>query len=187
MAGKAIKTKKKYTAVARKKKLKEAVRKSVKKRKKVLAIPKGYTAVTPYLIFRQASAAIDFYRKAFGAKEVMRMEHAGGKIGHAELKIGDAKIMLADERPEMHARSPETYGGSPMSIHLYVKDADVVVARAVSLGARMTRPVENMFYGDRSGMIQDPFGYQWCVSTHVEDVTPAKLKSGLQNCLETSD
>jgi len=148
----------------------------VKHKKKVSAIPEGYHSITPYLIIKHAVKAIEFYKKAFGAKEAMKMEHANGKIGHAELKIGDAKIMLADEWPEMDARSPEAYGGSPMSIHLYVKDADAVISKAVSLGAKITRPLENMFYGDRSGMIEDPYGYKWCVSTHIEDVTPAKMK-----------
>lgn len=150
-------------------------RKVVKRKKKVLAIPKGYHSVTPYMIFDQAANAIEFYKKAFGAKATMCMEH-GGKVGHAELVIGDAKIMLSDECPEMGAHSPKAYGGSSIMIHLYVKNADAVVAKAASLGAKITRPMENMFYGDRSGMIQDPFGYSWCISTHIEDLTKAQMK-----------
>lgn len=149
---------------------------AVKRKKKVSAIPKGYHSITPYLIVDQAAKAIEFYKKAFGAKENMRMEQPGGKVGHAELTIGDAKIMLSDECPEMDARAPKAYGGSPMMIHLYVKNSDAVVEKAAALGAKIIKPVADMFYGDRSGMIQDPFGYKWCVSTHVEDVTKAQLK-----------
>ncbi|OGT37784.1 MAG: glyoxalase [Gammaproteobacteria bacterium RIFCSPHIGHO2_12_FULL_37_14] len=144
--------------------------------KKVSPIPKGYHSVTPYLIINRAAAAIEFYKKAFAAKEVMRVEHKGGKVGHAELKIGDAKIMLADEFPEMNSRSPQAYGGSPVSLHLYVKNVDDVVSKAISAGATLMRPLENMFYGDRSGTVVDPYGHIWHVATHIEDVTPAKMK-----------
>ena len=148
----------------------------VKRKKKVLSQPKGYNTITPYLIVNGAKNAIVFYKTAFGAKIAMSMEHPGGKIGHAELKMGDAKIMLADEFPEMHAHSPKKFGGSPVSIHLYVKNVDSVVEKAVSLGAKLERPVQNMFYGDRSGTIIDPYGHTWYIATHVEDVTPAKLR-----------
>lgn len=159
-----------------KKLVKKAKKKVTKKKlKKVLPIPKGYHSVTPYLIVNNAAKAIDFYKKVFGAKEIARMEHSG-KVGHAELKIGDAKIMLADEYPEMGARSPVAYGGSPISIYLYVKDVDAVVKLAVRSGAKLTRPVDNMFYGDRSGGITDPFGHIWYVATHVEDVSMAEIK-----------
>lgn len=182
---KVVAKKKKKLSVANKKlankkvkstKKKVNKRSAVKRKKKVLTTPKGYHSITPYMIIQNAAKAIEFYKKAFSAKEALRMEQPGGKIGHAEIKIGDAKIMLADECPEMQARSPEAFGGSPMMIHLYVKNADAVIAKAVSLGAKLTRPAENMFYGDRSGMIEDPFGYKWCVSTHIEDVSPAKVK-----------
>lgn len=146
------------------------------KTKKILAIPKGYHSITPYLIVTNATKAIEFYKKAFGAKEVIRMERPGKKIGHAELKIGDSKIMLADECPEMHARSPKAYGGSPMSIHLYVKDVDSVVKRAVRAGGKLLRRVEDMFYGDRSGAVEDPYGYNWYIATHVENVSPAQIR-----------
>src|SRR3990167_1963259 len=149
---------------------------SLKRLKKVSPIPKGYYSVTPYLIINRAAAAIEFYKKAFAAKEVMRVEHKGGKVGHAELKIGDAKIMLADEFPEMNSRSPQAYGGSPVSLHLYVKNVDDVVSKAISAGATLMRPLENMFYGDRSGTVVDPYGHIWHVATHIEDVTPAKMK-----------
>ncbi|OGT34020.1 MAG: glyoxalase [Gammaproteobacteria bacterium RIFCSPHIGHO2_02_FULL_39_13] len=149
--------------------------------KKVSAVPVGYNSITPYLIIDRAVDAIQFYKKVFGAKEVMRMGKEDGKIGHAELQIGDTKIMLADEHPEMNARAPQTYGGSPVSIHLYINNVDAVVQRAITEGATLIRPVEDMFYGDRSGGVQDPFGHIWYVSTHVEDVTPAEIRKRLAN------
>jgi PhnB protein len=165
-----VKGKAKATKTAKKTKA------SKSKTKKVLAIPKGYNTVTPYLFVNRAPAAIDFYKKVFAAKEVMRMDRPDGKVAHAELKIGDAKIMLADECPEMNALSPTSVGGSPISIHLYVKDVDAVVKGAVVAGANLVKAVENMFYGDRSGAIVDPFGHTWYVSTHVEDVSNAKIR-----------
>lgn len=176
-AKKAVKMKKKPAVLKSKLKKKLPKKAAVKRKaKKVLPIPKGYHSVIPYLFVSNAKKAIEFYKKAFGAKEMMRMEQPAGKIGHAELKIGDARIMLSDECLEMNARSPEKFGGSPVSIHLYIKDVDGVVKRAVSAGATLVRPVETMFYGDRSGAIADPYGHMWFVSTHVEDVTPAKVK-----------
>lgn len=159
-----------------KKVTKKVVAKTKTKIKKVLPIPKGYHSITPYLFVTQASKAINFYIKAFGAKETMRMELPGGKIAHAELKIGDSKFMLADEAPEMDAHSPSAFGGSPISIHLYVKNVDAVVAKAVSAGAKIARPVEDMFYGDRCGTLKDPYGHTWYLATHIEDVSNAKAK-----------
>lgn len=144
-------------------------------KKKVLAIPKGYHSVTPYLIVENAANAIAFYQKAFGAKLGLKIENHG-RIGHAELKIGDAKIMLADECPEWNARSPKAFGGCPMSVHLYVKNVDKMVDKAVAAGAKLLRPVDNMFYGDRCGCVADPFGYQWHVATHIEDVSSREIK-----------
>lgn len=170
---------KKKKGVAKNKAKKKVIKKAATKKKtvkKLHFIPKDYHAITPYLIIDQAANAIEFYKKIFGAKEVMRMEKPNGKIGHAELKIGDAKIMLADESPEMNAKSPQNIGGTPVGIHLYTKNVDDVVKHAVIQGAKLTRPVETMFYGDRSGAIEDPYGHIWYVSTHVEDVTPAKIK-----------
>ena len=143
---------------------------------KVKAIPEGYHSVTPYLIVDGAAAAIEFYKKVFGAVEVMRMPAPGGRIGHAEIRIGDSHVMLADENPEMNARSPKTVGGSPLSLLVYVENVDEVVQRAVAAGARLERAVEDKFYGDRMGAIQDPFGHQWYVGTHIEDVTPEEMK-----------
>lgn len=142
---------------------------------KVKPIPDGYHTVTPYLIIDGASAAIEFYRHAFGATEIMRLEHQG-RVGHAEIKIGDSPIMLADEHPDMGALGPHAVGGNPVSVVLYVDDVDAVVARAVAAGGKLQRPVADQFYGDRSGTIEDPFGHSWHVTTHVEDVPPEELR-----------
>jgi len=143
---------------------------------KVKAIPEGYHTATPYLTIKGAAAALDFYKRAFGAMEVMRMATPEGKVGHAEIRIGDSAIMLSDEFPEMDARSPQLIGGSPVMIHLYVEDADTFVKRAVEAGAQLQRPVEDQFYGDRAGKLADPFGHIWWIATHVEDVPPQELE-----------
>ena len=139
-------------------------------------IPQGYPRVTPYLIVDGASAAIDFYTSILGATERMRMGAPDGKVGHAELELGNSVIMLADESPEMDARSPGTVGGTPVSLHVYVEDVDNVFERAVDAGARALRPVENRFYGDRTGSFEDPFGHRWDVATHVEDVPADEME-----------
>lgn len=144
---------------------------------KVSFVPDGYHSVTPYLILSDASGAIDFYKRAFGATETMRLPGPGGKIGHAEIKIGDSPIMLADEHPEMGARSPQSIGGSPVSIMLYVEDVDSLAEQAAAAGAKIVRPLENKFYGDRSGSFEDPYGYQWHLSTHVEDVSMEEMQN----------
>jgi PhnB protein len=138
----------------------------------VKPIPKGHHSVTPYLIIKGAAKAIEFYKRAFGAKEVMRIEHDNA-IGHAEIKIGDSLIMLADEYPDRNIRGPQTLGGSSVSIMLYVEEVDNFVQRAVDAGAKVERPVEDQFFGDRLGSIKDPFGHVWHIATHIEDV-PAK-------------
>ena len=142
---------------------------------KVKPIPQGYEAPTPYLIVKGAAAAIDFYKKAFGAKETMRMPTPDGKIGHADLVIGGGHVMLADESAEMGVRGPEAFGGSPVSLCVYVEDVDRVVARAVAAGATLTRPVADQFYGDRTGGLTDPFGHIWYFMTHVEDVSNEEM------------
>lgn len=139
-------------------------------------IPDGYHVVTAYLSIKGAAAAIDFYKKAFGAKLRMRMDAPGGMIGHAELAIGDSVIMLADEFPDMDFLSPKSRGGTPVSLHMYVKDCDAVVAKAVGLGAKVTRPVRDEFYGDRTGTIEDPFGHVWSIATHKEDLSMPELR-----------
>jgi PhnB protein len=142
----------------------------------VKPIPEGYHTATPYLIVQGGAKAIEFYKNAFGATEILRMAQPDGKIGHAEIKIGDSTIMLADESPERGSRSPQSLGGTPVSILLYVEKVDAVTQQAVAAGAKVVRPVANQFYGDRTGTVQDPFGHQWHIATHVEDVAPEELK-----------
>lgn len=139
-------------------------------------IPEGYHSITPYLIVTGAAGAIEFYKHAFGAKEVLRIPHPDGRIGHAELQMGDSRIMLADEFPEMGARSPMSLGGTPVSVLLYVEDVDEVTRRALAAGAKMLRPVKDRFYGDRTGTLSDPFGHQWTIATHKEDVSPEEMQ-----------
>jgi PhnB protein len=141
----------------------------------VKPIPEGAHRVTPYLCCRDTAGAIDFYTKVFGATEVMRLVAPNGKVGHAEIKIGKCVLMLSDEYPEMDVKSPQTLGGTPVTIHLYVEDVDATVERAVAAGAKLTRPVADQFYGDRSGQIVDPSGHRWHVATHIEDVAPDEL------------
>jgi PhnB protein len=142
----------------------------------VSPIPEGYARVTPYLVVDDAAKAIDFYIAILGAEERFRMGSPDGRIGHAELAIGDSVIMLADESPEMGAVGPKTVGGTPVTLHLYVEDVDDTVARAVKAGAKETRPVEDQFYGDRMGFIEDPFGHRWSIGTHIEDVSPEEME-----------
>jgi PhnB protein len=141
----------------------------------VKPIPDGYPRVTPYLHVDGASKAIDFYRTVFGAKERMRMAGPDGRIGHAELEIGNSMIMVADEHPDMGVRGPKSVGGTPVMVLVYVEDVDRAFERALKAGAKELRPVENQFYGDRSGQFEDPFGHHWNVATHVEDVPPDEM------------
>lgn len=147
-----------------------------KKAKRVKPIPAGYHSVTPYLACGDAARAIDFYKKAFGATEVLRVPGPDGKIGHAEVKIGDSRVMLTDEYREMDFLSPLTRGGTTVHIHLYVADADKMAERAVGAGAKLVHPVQDKFYGDRAGTVQDPFGHVWHLATHTEDLTMAELR-----------
>ncbi|HEV8502125.1 MAG TPA: VOC family protein [Casimicrobiaceae bacterium] len=144
----------------------------------VQAIPAGYEGVTPYLIVRDAAAAIEYYKKAFGASELMRFAGKDGRIGHAELKIGRGIVMLADE-VEGH-QGPQTLGGTPVSLMFYVDDVDAVFARAVAAGGKAIRPVADQFYGDRGGGISDPFGHSWWIATHKEDVAPEEMQKRMQ-------
>lgn len=141
----------------------------------VSPIPEGYHTVTPYLILKNAAAAIEFYKKAFGAVELLRMEAPGGKIGHAEIKIGDSPVMLADEYPDMGYRGPESLGGTSVSLMVYVDDVDKIYPQAIAVGGKEMRPLQNQFYGDRSGTLTDPFGHVWTISTHVEDISEEEL------------
>ena len=140
------------------------------------AVPDGYHTATPYLIVKGAAAALDFYKKAFGATELFRMASPDGRIGHAEIRIGDSQIMLADEVPGMGYVSPQTLGGSPISLMLYVPDVDQVFQQAIAAGATAQRPVQDQFYGDRSGTLKDPFGHVWTISTHIEDIPPDEMR-----------
>ncbi len=149
---------------------------------KVSYIPKGYSTVTPYLVIRGADRAIEYYKKAFGATEQFRMNGPDGKVGHAELKIGNSRIMVADENPSMGEghTSAATIGASPVSLYVYLPDVDRVVERATAEGAKVLKPVQDQFYGDRNGFIQDPFGHLWCISTHVEDVSPQDMEERMK-------
>jgi PhnB protein len=140
------------------------------------AIPEGYHSVTPYLIVKGAADAIDFYKRAFGATELMRMPTPEGRIGHAEIRIGDSAIMLADEYPEMGYRSPQTLGGAGVSLMVYVDRVDETFKQALANGAKELQPLKDQFYGDRSGTLQDPYGHVWTIATHVEDIPPEELE-----------
>jgi PhnB protein len=138
-------------------------------------IPEGYHTVTPYLAVDDASQAIEYYKKAFGAKERVRMEAPGGKIGHAELEIGDSLVMLSDPFPQATTKPPKELGGTSASVFMYVDDVDAFVKRAVDEGATMTMEVADQFWGDRFGSVTDPFGHSWSIATHVEDVPPEEM------------
>ena len=151
--------------------------------KQIESTPQVSTSFIPYLCYRDAAAAIEFYVRAFGATELMRLAEPSGKIGHAELKIGDALFMISDEYPDYDAISAETLGGSPIKLHLYVPDVDQFAERAIGEGASLSRPIENQSYGDRAGQIKDPFGYTWMVATHQKDVSVAEMQKGFDEFL----
>ena len=151
------------------------------------AIRDGYHSVTPYLIIKGAAAAIDFYKRAFGATELMRMPSPDGRIGHAEIKIGDSAIMLADEHPQMGYRSPQTLGGSAVSMMVYVDRVDDVFKKAVEMGAKELQPVQDQFYGDRSGTLQDPFGHTWTIATHMEDIPPEEMRKRAEKFMQKAN
>jgi PhnB protein len=142
----------------------------------VKPIPDGYHTVTPYLIVKDAARAIEFYKNAFGATELMRMADPNGKVGHAEIRVGDSHVMLADEFPDKGFHGPQSLGGSSVGLVLYVEDVDAVAARAVAAGAKVLQPVKDQFYGDRSGTFTDPFGHVWTISTHKEDLSPEEVR-----------
>lgn len=139
-------------------------------------MPAGYSSVTPYLIVKDAVRALAFYEQAFDAHVFMRLEEPGGRIGHAEMKIGNAIVMIADEHPEMNFLGPKSIGGTPALFLIYVADVDASFAKAVAAGATVMRPIVDQFYGDRSGTLEDPFGHQWTLATHVEDVSPEETQ-----------
>jgi PhnB protein len=146
----------------------------------VQAIPDGYTSVTPYLIVTGADKALDYYKMAFGANELMRFDGPDGTIAHAEIQIGNARIMIADESPQMGHRSPQSLGGSGTGLMLYVDDVDRTFERAITAGGTTMKAVENQFYGDRSGSLTDPFGHVWTIATHVEDVAPDEMQRRME-------
>ena len=146
----------------------------------VKPVPEGYHTLTPYLVMKNAARAIEFYKKAFGASEVLRIPAPDGGVAHAEVKIGDSILMLADEHPDMGFVGPETLGGSAVSLMIYLEGVDDVFKRAIESGARELRPVQDQFYGDRSGTLTDPFGHVWTIATHVEDVSEEELQRRMQ-------
>jgi PhnB protein len=147
---------------------------------KVKPIPDGMTAVTPHLICAGAAEAIDFYKKAFGAKEDGRMAGPDGRIMHASIRIGGSAVMLMDEMPEWGALGPKALKGSPVTIHLYVPDVDAFVARAVKAGAKVTMPIADQFWGDRYGAIEDPWGHKWSVATHMHDLSSKEMAAAMK-------
>ena len=151
-----------------------------KAKKVVQPIPRGYHAVTAYLSVHHAAQALDYYKRAFGAKELLRMPMPDGKVGHAEIKIGDSHVMLADEMPGMGFVGPQSRGGTTVQLHLYVRDVDATVEKAVSAGGKLTRAIEDKFYGDRAGTIEDPYGHVWYIATHKEDVPPKEMKRRME-------
>ncbi len=146
----------------------------------VKPIPDGYHSVTPYLILRDTAKAIEFYKAAFGAVELLRMPMPDGSVAHAEVKIGDSPVMMGEENPAWGNKSPQTLGGTPAGLCIYVADCDAVFAQAVAAGATVVKPLADQFYGDRSGTVLDPFGHQWTVATHIEDVPPAEMQARME-------
>ena len=142
----------------------------------VKPIPEGYHTLTPYLVVKGGAAALDFYAKAFGATELYRMAEPSGKVRHAEMRIGDSRFMLADEHPEVGAVAPPATGGHYVTFMVYLPDVDAVFKRAIAAGATEVRPVQLQFYGDRAGIVRDPFGHEWMLATHVEDVPPEEIE-----------
>jgi PhnB protein len=145
------------------------------------AIPRGYHTVTPSIVVGGAAKAIDFYKKAFGAEELMRFPGPGGSVMHAEIKVGDSVIMLGDEMPEQGGRSPKSYGGTPVSFFVYGENVDAAWKRAVDAGAREIMPLQDMFWGDRTGCLEDPFGHRWWLAQHVEDLTPEQIRKNAES------
>ena len=148
----------------------------------VKAIPEGMHTVTPHLVCSDAADAIAFYKKAFAAEEICRMPTPDGKVMHAAIRIGDSVIMLNDEFPQCGALSPKSLKGTPVTIHLYVSNVDAFAARAIEAGAKVIMPVQDMFWGDRYGMLEDPAGHRWSVATHTRDLTPEEIQEGMKAC-----
>jgi PhnB protein len=154
--------------------------------KSVKSIPEGMHTVTPHLICAGAAEAIEFYKKAFGSTETSRLAGPNGKLMHGSIRIGDSTVMLVDEMPEYGSLGPKALNGSSVLIHLYVEDVDAFTARAVAAGAKITMPVQDMFWGDRYGQLEDPFGHRWSVATHVRDVGAVEMQQAMQKMREKS-
>jgi PhnB protein len=152
----------------------------------VKPIPDGYHSVTPYLYIKGAANAIEFYKQAFGAEELFRLMDEKGQVGHAELKIGDSIVMLADEHPIMRVVGPQTLGGTSFGLLLYVENVDRVVNQALIKGAKLDRPIQDQFYGDRSGTVVDPYGHKWTVATHIEDVPPEEMAERAKKAMQAT-
>lgn len=153
----------------------------------VKPIPEGFHTLTPHIILKNASEAIEFYKKAFGAEEVFRMPTPDGKIGHAELKIGDSMLMLCDEYPEMGCLSPQTIGNTPVTLSLYVENADDVFNTAIAAGATVKMPLADQFWGDRYGQVADPYGHCWSICTHIKDMTPEEIAKASAEAFSKGD
>lgn len=150
----------------------------------VKPIPDGYHSVTPYLVIDGAPAALEFYKSVFGATELMRMDGPNGTVAHAEIKIGNSPLMVSDEWPDMGYRSPKAYGGSSIGIMIYCEDADAMFAKAVAAGATVKKPLQDQFYGDRSGSVTDPWGHEWSIATHIEDVSADEIERRMKSWME---
>jgi len=150
----------------------------------VKPIPEGVSTVTPHLICAEAASAIDFYKRAFGAQELFRLDGPDGKIMHAAIQIGNSRVMLAEESPKWRTFGPKSLNGTPVSLHLYVEDADSFAQRAVEAGAKVVMPVSDAFWGDRYGQVEDPFGHRWSIATHVRDMTPEEIKKAVPTDME---
>ncbi len=151
---------------------------------KVKPIPEGYHTITPYLVVRNGAEAIDFYKRAFGAKELYRMEGPGGSVMHAELQIGDSRFMLGDEQPKMGYSAPQPGSRVPVGLYIYVDDVDVLASKAIAAGITVDRPVTDQFYGDRTGSFTDPFGHSWSIATHIEDVAPDEMRRRMEQAMK---
>ena len=158
----------------------QTVYKDTRMKASVETQPKGYHTITPYMSVRDCVAAIDFYRRAFGAEKTMQLDMPDGKIAHAEIRVGDSTLMLSEENEEWGNKSPQSLGGSPMFLMIYVSDVDAAFKKAIAAGATEVRPVQDQFYGDRSGTLKDPYGYQWTLSTHIEDVSEKEAQRRME-------
>lgn len=151
----------------------------------VKSIPEGFHTVTPHITVKDAAQALDFYKAAFGAEEVVRMPGPGGKVMHAEIRIGDSRMLLNEEFPEMDVKGPKAFGGSPVTLHLYVEDADGLVKQAADAGAKITMPVQDTFWGDRYGRLEDPFGHQWAIATRVREMSFQEMREASRKAFDS--